>query len=363
MEKYKFGKEEDVTCRSLKADELTCPTKETTLPLVIESTNNCSFDFLYDFAIRNKVILRQLLAEHGGILFRGFDIKKPDQFKAVMSTFTTDLAEDYKGIAPRKHVTDHVFTTTEVTDYAIILPHSEMAYSYQRPGIIGFCCQVAPSIYGETSLFNCGSVYNSLSQECIDLLEKGIQYVRCHPHHWEKHLFKTGSTWPESFSTEDKKEVEKSLKEAGFDYEWDEKNQLKITTSLPVFITHPLTKQKYVNILFSHSINEFKTLNLFKQRYSILLRYIVKIVAAFAMLKGKGVGLTKIYDHNGSPLPRHIIKELHKAFWDHSVLFAWRKNDVLVLDNITTAHGRMNVIGSRKILACLGEPYFMEKKI
>ena len=81
MKNNNFWEEKDVNYRTLKADELSRPTKETSLPFVIESINNCSFDFLYDFAKRHKAVLRQLLAKHGAILFRGFDITEPEQFR------------------------------------------------------------------------------------------------------------------------------------------------------------------------------------------------------------------------------------------------------------------------------------------
>lgn len=360
MKKSQLWKDQGITHRFLRTEELSRPTNEPSLPLVIESAIPRNFDFLHDFAIHNKSVLRQLLAKHGALLFRGFDIITPEQFEAIMSTLTTHLAENYAGIAPRKHVTDHVFTSTEATDAAILAPHSEMAYSYKRPGVLGFYCQVAPSKYGETPLYNCRSVYESLSQECLDLLEKGIQYVRYHPKKWSKYFFKTGSTWPYCFSTEDKKSVEKALKKEKFRYEWDKKETLKITTHPPAITTHPLTKKKCTNLLLSHYINYSRTFDLFKERYSTVSRYMIKAITALITVKGKENGPTKMYSHDGSPIPDHIMKELHQAYWNHSVIFPWQQNDVLVVDNIICAHGRMNVIAPRKILVCLGDEYSVD---
>ena len=44
---------------------------------------------------------------------------------------------------------------------------------------------------------------------------------------------------------------------------------------------------------------------------------------------------------DGTPIPPDEMAEIRRATWDHSVLFRWKKGDVLVLDNILTAHGRM----------------------
>lgn len=51
----------------------------------------------------------------------------------------------------------------------------------------------------------------------------------------------------------------------------------------------------------------------------------------------------------------------YTTVWKHSVTFKWQSGDILVVDNISTAHARMNVDavngGPRKILACLGDVY------
>jgi hypothetical protein len=59
---------------------------------------------------------------------------------------------------------------------------------------------------------------------------------------------------------------------------------------------------------------------------------------------------------DGTPIPPDEMAEIRRATWDHSVLFRWKKGDILVLDNILTGHGRMNVEGPRKILTSFADP-------
>lgn len=360
MKKQLMWKEEEITRRFFRTDELSRPTNELSLILIIESKNNQSFDFLHEFTNQNQLILRQLLAEHGGILFRGFDVTTPEQFETISSIVAYQLAENYTGIAPRKHITEHVFTTTEFDSHAIIIPHSELAYSYQRPRFLSFYCDVEPLKYGETPIYNCQSMYDSLSPECLGYLEKGIQYVRYHNKKWKKGAIKTGAVWANAFSTEDKKVVEKELEKTGVQYEWHKNDMLKITTHPPAIITHPVTEKKSVNALLSHYVSYLKGFSFFKERYPLLLRYMFEFVAAIIFLKGKGSAPTQMRSYDGRPMPYRIVKELFDVYWKHSVLFAWKKNDVLVLDNIVTAHGRMNVVGPRRILCCLGDQYSVE---
>jgi alpha-ketoglutarate-dependent taurine dioxygenase len=361
MEPNIFIDDQTIRCRLLEPQELSRPTKETNFPIVIEGTKDISFDFLHDFAKKHKDALKDLLVKHGAILFRGFEVINAEQFKKIIKVFATELAQEYKGTAPRISVANSVFTTSEVADDVILAAHTEMAYSYKRPGIVALYCEVEPSKYGETPIFNCASVCNALSEESLKILEQGVKYVRRHPKKYSKFFGKIGVTWPQSFSTQNKEEIERSIKSSGFDFLWERNEELKIISYPPAIVTHPVTNRKCVNILFNHYLNEFKTLNLFKNRYSLWRRYVMKAIVAMVTLRGKGISLTNLYDHNGKHLPYFLIKELHTLFWNHSVIFSWKKGDVLIIDNIAVGHGRMNVSGPRKILAALGNEYTVDK--
>ena len=360
MHAHIFEQDEKVICRSLKAHELSRPTNETMLPIIIEGDGDVSFAFLHDFVLRNRDTIKNLICEHGAVMFRGFAINGGEGFQKIISLIYDNLANEYKGIAPRANVLQKVFTTTEVSSNIILPPHNEMAYAYKRPGIIAFYCDIEPAIYGETPLYNCETIYQSLSEESKRILEKGVQYVRRHPKKYSKFFPKIGTTWTQSFSTNDKNEVEQSLRASHYDFKWGYHDELSIKTYPPAVLTHPVTRKKCVNLLLSNGLSEFRTLSMFKKRYSLFVRLCMELLTTIVVLRGKGISLTKLYDHDGRKLPYQTTKELHKAFWDSSVIFRWKKDDLLIIDNITAAHGRMNFSGSRRILACLADEYVVD---
>jgi alpha-ketoglutarate-dependent taurine dioxygenase len=47
-------------------------------------------------------------------------------------------------------------------------------------------------------------------------------------------------------------------------------------------------------------------------------------------------------------------KELGKAEWKNAVIFEWKQGDILVIDNLQVAHGRLNTKLKRKILTAFG---------
>jgi len=58
---------------------------------------------------------------------------------------------------------------------------------------------------------------------------------------------------------------------------------------------------------------------------------------------------------DGEPIPRRDIESVRDALWRHVVVEPWRKGDLVLIDNLRIAHGRMDFRGPRKVLAALVE--------
>ena len=50
-----------------------------------------------------------------------------------------------------------------------------------------------------------------------------------------------------------------------------------------------------------------------------------------------------------------VMEEILKVYWDTSVSFTWQEGDVIMVDNMLTAHARKPFKGERKIVVALGE--------
>jgi alpha-ketoglutarate-dependent taurine dioxygenase len=62
------------------------------------------------------------------------------------------------------------------------------------------------------------------------------------------------------------------------------------------------------------------------------------------------------YYGDGSPIEAAVLDEVREAYRQHTVTFPWQKHDVLMLDNMLTAHGRAAFSGERKIVVGMSEP-------
>ena len=65
---------------------------------------------------------------------------------------------------------------------------------------------------------------------------------------------------------------------------------------------------------------------------------------------------TNTYYGDGSRIEPEVLEELREAYRQETIAFPWQAGDVMVLDNILTAHGRGPYSGPRKILVTMADP-------
>ena len=62
-----------------------------------------------------------------------------------------------------------------------------------------------------------------------------------------------------------------------------------------------------------------------------------------------------VYFADGSPIEAAMLDEIMRVYDAQSIVFPWREGDVLMLDNMLTAHGRKPFVGKRKVMVGIAE--------
>jgi hypothetical protein len=63
------------------------------------------------------------------------------------------------------------------------------------------------------------------------------------------------------------------------------------------------------------------------------------------------------YYGDGSPIEPSALDEIREAYRQASVVFPWRRGDILLLDNTMVAHGRKPYSGARSVIVAMAEPF------
>lgn len=287
------------------------------------------------WAAANREFVESKLLEHGALLFRGFDLAAVEQFERFAETVSGPLLEYRERSSPRSQVSGNVYTSTDYPANQHIFLHNENSYQRAFPLKLYFYCAVAPREGGETPIADCRRIYSRIDPRVRErFVEKGWMYVRNFGDGF-------GLPWQTVFGTEDRASVEEQCRGKGIRAEWKDGNRLRVSTVLPVVARHP---RSGALSWFNHA-TFFHVSTLETAMQEILLEEFAEHDLP-----------TNTFYGDGSPIEASVLDELREIYRQETVSFLWEQGDVMLLDNVLTAHGRAPYAGPRKILVGMAEP-------
>jgi alpha-ketoglutarate-dependent taurine dioxygenase len=304
-----------------------------TLPLLVEPAAG-GLD-LVRWAADHRDFIADSLAQHGGVLFRGFDVDGVDAFERFIQGACGAPLEYQERSSPRSSVSGHVYTSTDHPASQEIFLHNEQSYNVTWPGKILFFCVTAAEEGGETPLADCRKVFARLSPRIRELFQRRrYAYVRNFGHG-------LGLSWQETFQTEDRLQVEAYCKRNEIDFEWRPGGGLRTRQVRPAVGIHPVTGEE---VWFNHA-TFFHVSTLDPSLRQGLLA---------------GVAESELPNHtyygDGSPIEPEVMDEIRRAYREETVTFPWAAGDLLLLDNMLVAHGRRPFKGPRKVVVGMADP-------
>jgi alpha-ketoglutarate-dependent taurine dioxygenase len=301
------------------------------LPLVIEPDSD-EID-LADWATSNRAFIETQLLNHGAILFRGFNTNSVPEFEKVANAICPNLFGEY-GDLPREGVSGKVYSSTPYPPDQAILFHNESSHLHRWPLKIWFFCVQPAQQGGETPILDCRKVYEILNPKLRERFEhKQLMYVR-------NYIEGLDVSWQDFFHTTNKVDVEAYCRQAGIKFEWLENNGLKTYKIRPAVAKHPKTGDLvFFNQLQLHHVSCLDP----GVRQSLLSVF------------GEDKLPRNVYYGDGTPIEDSVMEEIGAVYREYQISFDWQQGDILMLDNMLTAHGRKAYVGSRKIVVAMGE--------
>lgn len=303
------------------------------LPLVLEAAVQ-SVD-LVAWAADHRELIARRIRDHGGLLFRGFQVGEVGDFERFIETVSDQALEYRERSSPRTKVAGNVYTSTDYPAEQEIFLHNENSYQARFPQKIFFYCVTPATTGGETPIADCRKIYERIDPEVRQrFADAGWMYIR----NFGDGL---GLPWWTVFQTEDKAEVADHCRRHGIELEWKPDNRLRTRAVRPAIARHPDTGEL---IWFNHA-TFFHNTTLAPEIREVLL-------AEFAE---EDLPTNTCYG-DGAPIEPQVLDHLRQLYREETVSFPWQRGDVLMLDNLRVAHGRSPYSGPRKVVVGMAQP-------
>jgi len=309
------------------------------LPLVVEpAVEGLS---LVGWGMRNRAWIETHLLQHGGILFRNFNLQDAAEFEQFVCALSDELMPYAYRSTPRRWVRGNVYTSTEYPAEHAIPLHNEMSYARNWPMKIWFCCLQAARQGGETPIADSRRVLQHLSPELVKRFRhQQVQYVRNYNHQLDL-------PWQDVFQTTEAADIEAYCQGAGIEFEWLDDKHLRTWQTCQAIATHPQTGERVW----------------FNQAHLFHISSLTgKARAALLSVVDRDTLPRNAYYGDGSEIEASALAAIRQAYERETITFPWQPGDILLLDNMLTAHGRMPFSGSRQVVVGMADPYSRQEK-
>jgi len=301
------------------------------LPLVMEPA--ASDIDLPEWAMYNVARIEEGLSTHGAILFRGFRIEGASEFERFVLTICPQLFSD-NGEHVRESISGNVYTPVAYPADSLLLWHNENTFNYRWPTKISFGCLKPARQGGETPIVDSRKVFEMIDPGIRKkFLENGVMYVR-------NYGVGLGLNWETVLGASTRSEAEEHCRRTLMEFTWKKGNRLETRCVRPAAVRHPKTGEM---VWFNQA------------QHWHLSCLSPEVRTALLSLFEEDDLPRNCYYGDGSLIEDSVMREILEVYKSLEVSFPWKEGDILVLDNLLTAHGRKPFFGERSMFVAMGD--------
>jgi alpha-ketoglutarate-dependent taurine dioxygenase len=287
----------------------------------------------------NTMYIDECLYKYGMVRFPCNSVDTPEKLSNILKNYHGhDFFDGGMSAAPRKKLTDGVFTANEAPSSSVIPFHHEMAQCNEFPQVVAFACTQLPNKGGATNVADSGLVAKYMRSQhgkVSEILQKKqVRYTRKLKKE-DDESSASGKSWVTTFGTNDKLTVDSILSQDRFEWEWTSDDSL-ILTSPPKSVFRTIQTPYGESEVFFNSI----------------------LAATFGwddvVVKGK-VSRACVFG-DGEEFDIHILNalEMCKMYMESiKVPILWKMGEFILLNNTRILHSREAFVGPRQVITSL----------
>ncbi|MER5467004.1 TauD/TfdA family dioxygenase [Streptomyces sp. NPDC002668] len=287
------------------------------------------------WAAEQREALRAVVAEHGSVLVRGLGLCDVAGVGAVLRGLATVPVVEREAFAPRESFGEGVYSSSKWPPNQPMCMHHELSYRLEFPGLMLFACLTAPAEGGATGVADSPAVLDALPTELTERFEReGWLLTRSYND-------EIGASLAEAFGTDDRGAVESYCRAQAIEFAWQPDGGLRTRQRRSAVVRHPVTGRRcwFNQIAF---LNEWTLAPEVRE-------YLVEEYGPEGLPFNTRFG-------GGDPIGEDVVELLNKLYQDNTAREPWQAGDLMLVDNVRTAHSREPFGGPREVLVAMADP-------
>ncbi|WP_327321415.1 TauD/TfdA family dioxygenase [Streptomyces sp. NBC_01210] len=287
------------------------------------------------WAAGQRDALRAVVAEHGSVLVRGLGLRDAAGVDGILQRLATAPMTEKEAFAPRQTYSEGVYSSSQWPPNQPMCMHHELSYRLEFPGLMLFACIGAPTEGGATAVADSPTVLDALPTELTERFEReGWLLTRSYND-------EIGASLAEAFGTDERGAVESYCRANAIEFAWQPDGGLRTRQRRSAVVRHPVTGRRcwFNQIAF---LNEWTLAPEVRE-------YLIDEYGADGLPFNTRFG-------EGDPIGDDVVQLLNKIYEENTAREPWQAGDLLLVDNIRTAHSREPFEGPREVLVAMADP-------
>jgi alpha-ketoglutarate-dependent taurine dioxygenase len=283
----------------------------------------------------HRASLRALVVDQGSVLVRGLGLRDAAELAAVADRLGNGPVTERERFAPRRTYAEGVYSSSTWPPNQPMCMHHELSYALEFPGLMLFACLGEPTSGGATGLADAAAVLDALPPGLVDRFERE-GWLLARSYHDD-----LGASVAEAFGTDDRAAVERYCHAHAIGFRWEPDGGLRTVQRRGAVVRHPVTGRRCW-------FNQIAFLSEWTMDAEVR-EFLVDVYGP------DGLPFTTRFG-SGEPVGEDVVALLNEVYEAATVREPWRRGDLLLVDNIATAHSREPYEGPREVLVAMTDP-------
>jgi alpha-ketoglutarate-dependent taurine dioxygenase len=282
------------------------------------------------WAAHNRDAIRATVTSRGSVLIRGLGLRDASSAGAVFRQLApAGLLTEKEAFASRQLYSPGVYSSSKWPANQPMCMHHELSYLLEPPILMMFACITPPTTGGATAVADSSAVLRALPGGLVERFEReGWLLTRSYND-------ELGAPPADAFGTDDPRAIETYCRANRIDFAWQPDGGLRTRQRRSAVVRHPITGARCW-------FNQIGFLNEWTMAPEVH-EYLVDVYGSDGLPFNTRFG-------NGDPIGEDVVQLLNAAYEANTVREPWRAGDLLLVDNVRTAHSRESFTGPRDIV-------------